>query len=45
MPLSKYYGGHGEEVMQKMIKKYGKKKGKKIFYATAHQQANELEKA
>ena len=35
MPLSKYYSGHGSEVMQKMTKKYGKKKGKSVFYATA----------
>jgi hypothetical protein len=36
MPLSKYYGGHGEEVMASMSKKHGKKKGKEIFYATAN---------
>ena len=36
MPLSKYYGGHGEEVMSKMRKKYGEKKGKQVFYATAN---------
>ena len=35
MPLSKYYKGHGSEVMQKMTKKYGKKKGKSVFYITA----------
>ncbi len=36
MPLSKYYGGHGSEVMSKMKKKYGEKKGKQVFYATAN---------
>ena len=36
MPLSKYYKGHGSEVMQKMTKKYGKKKAKKVFYTTAN---------
>ena len=36
MPLSKYYSGHGSEVMTKMKKKYGKKKGKAIFYATSN---------
>ena len=39
MPLSKYYSGHGSEVMQKMqkmTKKYGKKKAKSVFYATAN---------
>ena len=35
MPLSKYYKGHGSEVMKKMTSKYGKKKGKSVFYATA----------
>ena len=36
MPLSKYYKGHGSEVMTKMKKKYGKNKGKQVFYATAN---------
>ena len=34
MPISKYYRGHGEEVMKKMKKEYGSKKGKEVFYAT-----------
>ena len=33
MPLSKHYKGHGSEVMKNMTKKYGAKKGKKVFYA------------
>ena len=36
MPLSKYYSGHGSEVMTKMKKKYGKKKAKSVFYATSN---------
>lgn len=36
MPLSKYFGGHGEEVMSKMKKEYGEEKGKKVFYATSN---------
>lgn len=38
MPLSKYYKGKGENVMKSMKKKYGDKKGKSIFYATAKKQ-------
>lgn len=34
MPISRYYGGHGEQVMRSMRKKYGPKKGKQVFYAT-----------
>lgn len=33
MPISKYYHGHGTEVMKKMKKQYGSKKGKQVFYA------------
>lgn len=36
MPLEKYFGGHGKEVMSKMKKKYGGDKGKQVFYATAN---------
>lgn len=36
MPLSEYYGGHGEKVMRSMKKQYGDKKGKQVFYATAN---------
>lgn len=36
MPLSKYFGGHGSEVMKKMKKKYGEKKGERVFYATSN---------
>lgn len=36
MPLNKYFKGKGEEVMSSMKKKYGDKKGKQVFYATAN---------
>lgn len=36
MPLSKYFKGSGEKVMRSMKKKYGEKKGKQVFYATAN---------
>jgi len=36
MPLSKYYGGHGDKVMKNMKSEYGEKKGKKVFYATSN---------
>jgi hypothetical protein len=36
MPVRKYFKGHGEDVMAKMIREYGAKKGKKVFYATAN---------
>jgi hypothetical protein len=41
MPISKYFSGHGEEVMSNMTKQYGAKKGKQIFYATANKQKNQ----
>ena len=36
MPIGKYYGGHGSEVMANMKKQYGGKKGESVFYATAN---------
>lgn len=36
MPIGKYYKGSGNKVMKDMVKRYGKKKGKEIFYATAN---------
>lgn len=35
MPIDAYYGGHGRDVMRDMQKRYGAKKGKSVFYATA----------
>lgn len=34
MPLDRYFGGNGAEVMRKMKKRYGPEKGERIFYAT-----------
>lgn len=36
MPISKYYKGHGNQVMENMLKEYGPQKGKSVFYATAN---------
>lgn len=36
MPISEYFKGHGSEVMANMVKEYGAKKGKQVFYATAN---------
>ena len=36
MPIDRYYKGHGREVMSSMIREYGAKKGKSVFYATAN---------
>jgi hypothetical protein len=36
MPISKYFKGHGTEVMNNMTKEYGPDKGKQVFYATAN---------
>jgi len=43
MPISKYYGGHGSEVMSNMTKEYGAKKGKQVFYATANKKKSAIE--
>lgn len=36
MPLSKYFKGKGEQVMQDMKDRYGDKGGERVFYATAN---------
>lgn len=36
MPLNKYFGGHGDQVMRDMTSRYGSKKGERVFYATAN---------
>lgn len=36
MPLNKYFKGKGEKVMDDMTDRYGEKKGKSVFYATAN---------
>lgn len=38
MPISKYFGGKGKQVMSDMQDRYGDKKGKSVFYATANKQ-------
>lgn len=35
MPISRYYGGHGEQVMGSMRKRYGSR-AEEVFYATAN---------
>lgn len=36
MPVGFYYKGKGIRVYKDMVKRYGKKKGKTVFYATAN---------
>jgi len=35
MPLKEYFRGKGRKVLEDMKKKYGGKKGERVFYATA----------
>ena len=37
MPESEYFKGHGSSVKAAMVKKHGKKVGKRMFYATANE--------
>lgn len=36
MPVDRYFKGNGAKVKADMIRRYGKKKGESVFYATAH---------
>jgi hypothetical protein len=36
MPVSEYYKGEGTKVMSDMKRRYGKKGGERVFYATAN---------
>jgi hypothetical protein len=36
VPVSEYYRGSGSRVMRSMRKRYGKKAGERVFYATAN---------
>jgi len=36
MPIGEYFKGSGRKVMESMRTKYGDKKGKSVFYATAN---------
>lgn len=38
MPVSSYFKGSGDQVMNSMKQQYGDKKGKSVFYATANKQ-------
>lgn len=35
MPLSEYFKGDGRKVMADFVRRYGEKRGKRLFYATA----------
>lgn len=35
VPLSEYFKGDGRKVMADFVKRYGKVRGKQLFYATA----------
>lgn len=35
MPIDRYFKGKGKKVLEDMIRRYGKKRGTSIFYATA----------
>lgn len=41
MPLSGYFGGHGESVMHRLKRRYGPVRGERIFYATAKKRGQE----
>lgn len=43
MPISKYYSGHGRQVMKSMKEKYGEEKGERVFYATANKRGQTAE--
>jgi len=36
MPLSEYFKGDGKKILADFVKRYGEKRGKRIFYATAN---------
>ena len=36
MPKSEYFKGKGKQVHAEMVKRYGKEKGERVFYATAN---------
>jgi hypothetical protein len=44
MPISKYFHGHGEEVLEDMKDRYGDKKGESVFYATANKRKEKPKK-
>lgn len=44
MPISEYFNGNGNKVMDNMTKEYGAKKGKQVFYATANKKGQTAKK-
>lgn len=44
MPISKHYKGKGRKVLKDMEERYGKKKGKEIFYAVENKQKKRKKK-
>ena len=36
MPLSEYFKGDGRKVLADFVRRYGEKRGKRLFYATAN---------
>jgi hypothetical protein len=45
MPISKHYGGHGDEVMSSMKKTYGDSDtAKRVFYATENKRKSAAKK-
>jgi len=45
MPVEEYFKGSGGSVMESMKKRYGEKKGKSVFYATANKKGMNPKKA
>ena len=45
MPVSSYFKGKGESVMDSMEKTYGAKKGKEVFYGTANKMKEKAKKS
>lgn len=43
MPISRYFKGHGRQVMSDMKDRYGEKKGTSVFYATANKRGQTAE--
>jgi hypothetical protein len=41
VPISRYFKGHGRDVMSHMRALYGAKDGERVFYATAAKQLRE----
>lgn len=44
MPISRYFKGHGEEVMRDMKARHGEEEGERVFYATANKNKSQKPK-